>query len=133
MILKYISTIALCAVQLVAHADCAEQKPIRKLICDSAMAQMDMMIAEIKEDGYALSSSGRKAAQAMEEDIAPAMHEAKGKAAVAAAVKEYYLAAGTYYENPAGILGKKYKADMEQKEKALQLELKLAGIAAAVR
>jgi hypothetical protein len=119
---------ALLLLPTLTHAKCDEQKGITRLQCHVVMTSGDMLLAEIKGDASTMMLAGAGGSRELQADIAGAMARAKGKPDVQRAIKEYYLAATTYFENPTGLAGKKYKADLDAKTKALDLEMKLAGI-----
>jgi dihydroxyacetone kinase len=111
-----------------AHAGCEEQKPIRKMICHATSTSGDLMLAEIKGGGSEATVAGMNGKKKLDDDVAKAIAEAKGKQDLVKAIKAFYLAAGKYFDNPNGAMGRAYKADYNSADDALHLEAKLAGI-----
>lgn len=124
---------------LQALADSHQKSPIQAFRLDVRMLRMTVLTGSLSaqagehdefersmEDVHSLSEK-------MDADIEPAVRSVKGKAELAKAVKDYYSAASAYAANgiPANRLEKaiseRLEAELEIKEKRLDLEMKLAG------
>jgi len=74
------------------------------------------------------------AIQHLDDSVAPAVRYARGRADLVKAIKDYYTAASTYLANGIPldrfqkISADRLESDYRAKEKALELEIKLAGI-----
>ncbi len=111
--------------------------PISGIILDADLGSVAITMGAMQSttEGYSKSRSDLSAAtEKLDADVAGAVKSAKGKPDLVKAIKEFYAAASAYLANgiPTGrleqIAADRLKTDMNAKEKALNLEIKLSGM-----
>jgi hypothetical protein len=113
------------------------QKAVYSLILDADLGASAIMLGSMGNDLATFEKASAdlgKQVQAIDLDVAAAVKATNKKPDVVKAVKDFYGAASTYLSNgiPTSRMEKaasdRLKAEMDGKEKALKLEMKLAGL-----
>jgi len=125
--------LGLCASAVVSTAAAKPEKHqyINAMELAVAEAQASILVSEFANDYTSSLADVDKAKAALELNIVPAVKEAKGKGDLVKAIKEYYVAAKSYFASlpPTDRLqlaaSNRLKMDMEAKGSALELEREL--------
>lgn len=131
-IARHASTLVLALFLSTAAATQDKLSPIGALQATVAMGELEAMAPNISHDAVGAMAVGTKTKEKLESLIDKALAAAKRKPDLLKATKEYYVAALSYF----GALGstdriqqaneERLKTVLDEKETALELELKLA-------
>jgi len=128
---------ALAVMMLNAQA-AQKENPIDKLKSDVAMAELTLMTGTLQMEGNDLDATIKsqnevhELGKKIDGEVEAAVRAAKGKPDLARAIKEFYAAASAYISAglPTNRIAKaqseRLRNELETKDKALDLELKLS-------